>query len=77
MSLDDAVNLDSFESVCDTIYYSIKHSVASEKQEYLRNLVVSIYVKERRGALVNGRIPLMNQAQNIQYESISRNSWFA
>lgn len=72
---DDAVNLDSFESVCDTIYYSIKHSVASEKQEYLRNLIVSIYVKERREALVNGRIPLMNQVQNIQYESISRNYW--
>ena len=73
---DDAVNLDSFESVCDTIYYSIKHSVASEKQEYLRNLIVSIYVKERKQALVNSRIPLMNQVQNIQYESISRDCGF-
>lgn len=74
---DDAVNLDSFESVCDTIYYSLKHSVASEKQEYLRNLIVSIYVGERSKALVNGRIPLLSQAQNIHYESISRDSWFA
>jgi site-specific DNA recombinase len=70
---DDDVNLDSFESVCDTIYYSIKHSVASEKQEYLRNLIVSIYVEERRKALVNGRIPVSVQAQNVGYESISRN----
>lgn len=74
---DDAVNLDSFESVCDTIYYSIKHSVASEKQEYLRNLIVSIYVKERRNALVNGHIPVSVQAQNVGYESISRNYWVA
>jgi site-specific DNA recombinase len=72
---DDAVNLDSFESVCDTIYYSIKHSAASEKQEYLRNLIVSIYVEERRKAIVNGRIPVSVQAQNVGYESISRHNW--
>lgn len=66
----DAVNLDSFENVCDTIYHSLKYT--EDRQEYLRNLIVSIYVGERRKALVNGRIPLISQAQNIQYESISR-----
>ncbi len=74
-SPDDIVSLDGFESVCDTIYYSIKHSVASEKQEYIRNLIVSIYVEERRKALVNGRIPISVQAQNVGYESISRHCW--
>ena len=73
---DDVVNLDSFEDICDTLYYSMKHAPASDRQEHIRNLIVSIYVGERRSALVNGRIPLLAQAQNIQYEPISRFGWF-
>ena len=72
---DDVVNLDSFEDICDTLYYSMKHAPASDRQEHIRNLIVSIYVGERRNALVNGRIPLLAQAQNIQYEPIGRDSW--
>ena len=42
----------------------------------MRNLIVSIYVKERRNALVNGRIPVSVQAQNVGYKSISRDTRF-
>jgi len=69
---DDVVNLDNFENICDTLYYSMKHAPASDRQEHMRNLIVSIYVGERRSALVNGHIPVLAQAQNIQYEPISR-----
>ena len=72
---DEAVNLDSFDDICDTLYYSMKHAPASDRQEHMRNLIVSIYVGERRSALVNGHIPLLAQAQYIQYEPISRDCW--
>lgn len=41
----------------------------------MRNMIKSIYVKERSKAQVNGCIPLYAQAQNIQYEPIHRNRW--
>lgn len=69
------INLNNFEDVCDTLFYSLKHSLPERKMDLLRELIVSIYVKERRNALVNGRIPLLTQAQNVGYESISRNCW--
>ncbi|KKR71508.1 MAG: Resolvase domain protein [Candidatus Roizmanbacteria bacterium GW2011_GWB1_40_7] len=69
---DEAVNLDSFEDICDTLYHTLKYAPASDRQEYIRNLIVSIYVGERRSALVNGHIPLLAQAQNVGYEPIGR-----
>lgn len=71
----EAVNLESFDDICDTLYHSMKYAPASERQELMRNLIVSICVGERRKALVNGRIPVSVQAQNIGYESISRDYW--
>lgn len=73
---DTEINLDNFEDICDTLFYSLKHSLPERKKELLRELIVSIYIKERRNALVNGRIPLLTQAQNVGYESISRNRRF-
>lgn len=62
---DDEVNLDRFDDICTDIFYILKYAEASEKQKYIRNLIVSIYVGERRRALVNGHIPLVTQAQNV------------
>ncbi|KKR50057.1 MAG: hypothetical protein UT84_C0015G0005 [Candidatus Curtissbacteria bacterium GW2011_GWA1_40_16] len=74
---DDEVNLDRFDDICTDIFYTLKYAHASEKQRYARNLLVSIYVGERRSALVNGHIPLVTQAQNIQDVLIGRHSRFA
>ncbi len=74
---DDAISLDSLDDICDTLFYSLKYASASDKQEYVRKLIVSIYVGERSNALVNGRIPLITQGENIQYESKYSNRWLA
>jgi len=76
-SPDDEVNLDRFDDICTDIFYTLKYADAYEKQKYARNLLVSIYVGERRSAVVNGHIPLVTQAQNIQDVLIGRNSWIA
>lgn len=77
VSPDEEVNLDSFEDICETLFYSMRHADASLKREFIKRLIISIYVGERRKALVNGRIPLIAQGQNIQDVLISRNSWSA
>lgn len=52
----------------------LKNITKEKKQKYMRGMIESIYVRERSSAVVNGYIPLAIQAQNIQYESICRNS---
>ncbi|OGM55400.1 hypothetical protein A3F62_04905 [Candidatus Woesebacteria bacterium RIFCSPHIGHO2_12_FULL_44_11] len=69
---DEEVSLDSFEDICESMFYALKYADAAKKREYIKNLIVSIYVGERRKALVNGRIPLIAQGQNIQDVLISR-----
>lgn len=73
---DKEVNLDSFDDVCDTLFHHLKYTSIPEKQKYIKNLIISIYVEERRRATVNGRIPLVTEAQNIQDVLISRDSYF-
>lgn len=69
------VNLDGFDDVCESLYYRMKHSTDyQKKRNIIKNLIISIYVGERRKALVNGQIPLMTQGQNIQDVLISWNS---
>jgi len=43
----------------------------------MKSLVKSIYINERRKALVNGCISLYTQAQNIQDEPKYRNTQFS
>jgi len=74
---DEEVSLDSFEDICESMFYALKYADVTKKREYIKNLIVSIYVGERRKALVNGRIPLIAQGQNIQDVLISRDSWVA
>ena len=76
-SPDEEVNLDSFEDICETLFYSMRHADVSLKRDFIKRLIISIYVGERRKALVNGRIPLIAQGQNIQDVLISRDSLFA
>lgn len=71
---DENVNLDSFDNVCDTLSHQLKYASISERQEYIKSLIISIYVGERSKATVNGRIPLVTDAQNIQDVLISRDS---
>lgn len=72
---DEEVSLDSFTDICDTLFHRVKYADTAKKREYVKKLVVSIIVGERRKALVNGRIPLIAQGQNIQDVLISRDSW--
>lgn len=64
------------DSVCKEVMEDLRNITKEKKQKYMRGMIESIYVKERSSAVVNGYIPLAIQAQNIQYESISRNSRF-
>jgi site-specific DNA recombinase len=74
-SLNDDVSLESINDLCIAVLQSVKYDTATDRQELIRKLVQSIYVGERSSAEVNGRIPLVTQAQNIHYEPISRNRW--
>jgi len=68
------INIDDVEAVCKEIMEDLQDITEEKKRNYMRNLVKSIYVKERRTALVNGCIPLHTQAQNIQDEYKRRNN---
>jgi site-specific DNA recombinase len=73
---ENKISIDNIKTVCKEVMEDLKTITNEKKQKYMRNLIQSIYVKERREALVNGCIPLYTQAQNIQDESISRNCRF-
>lgn len=68
-------DFEDVDSVCKEVMEDLRNITKEKKQKYMRGMIESIYVKERSSAVVNGYIPLAIQAQNIQYESISRYSW--
>lgn len=74
---ENKVSIDNIETVCKDVLYDLKTITKEKKQNYMRSMIKSIYVKERSEALVNGCIPLYSQAQNIHYESKRRDCWFA
>lgn len=67
------VNTDDIDSVCSKVLLELQCSSVADRQNHLRKMIESIYVGERNGARVKGRIPLTTQAQNIQDEPINRN----
>lgn len=71
---ENKISIDNIKTVCKEVMEDLKTITNEKKQKYMRNLIQSIYVKERREASVNGCIPLYTQAQNIQDEPISRYS---
>jgi len=77
LMMEDPIDFDDIDSVCKEVMDDLKMLTDEKKQKYMRNMIKSIYVKERREALVNGCIPLYTQAQNIQYEPKRRNCWVA
>jgi len=72
---ENKINTDNIEIVCREVMEDLKTITDEKKQKYLRNLIQSIYVKERNEAFVNGCIPLYTQAENIQYEPKRRYRW--
>lgn len=54
----------------------LKELVKQEKQFVLRELIEKIVVnKERTRATIRGYIPIYQEAQNVQFRSISRDCW--
>jgi len=66
--VDEKINLDDIDVTCKDIMEDLETITQEKKQKYMRDMIKSIYVKERSQATVNGYIPLYSQAQNIQYE---------
>ncbi|MGH7245311.1 MAG: hypothetical protein ACREBJ_00755 [Nitrosotalea sp.] len=66
--------VDAVGRVCTDVFSELKAAKQNELQKHMQNLIQSIYVKERSQALVNGYIPYTSQPQNIQDESISRDT---
>ncbi len=70
---ENKISIENIEAVCKEVMEDLKTITNEKKQKYMRNLIQSIYVKERSEALVNGYIPLYTQAQDIQDEPKRRN----
>lgn len=75
LAQEDNIDLDHIDEACKDILEDLQMITTEKKQEYMRSMIKSIYVKERSEAFIDGYIPLYTQAQNIQDESKRRNCW--
>lgn len=71
---ENKISIDNIDTVCKEVMDDLAVITNEKKQNYMRSMIKSIYVKERSEALVNGYIPYYTQAQNIHYESKRRDS---
>lgn len=55
----------------------MKYADSPTKRDYIKKLIVSIYIGERGKALVNGQIPVVARGQNVSDVLSNRDSWVA
>ena len=67
-------SIDDIDTVCAKLLHELQYASVADKQTYLRELIESIYAGERSSADVEGRIPILTHAQNIQYVTVNRDS---
>lgn len=76
-AVDTAIDLDDVGDISNDLYNTIKYAPATDRRVYVRKIIDSVIVGERRKALVKGYIPINLQAQNIQYGFTDWYRWFS
>ena len=76
-AVDSTIDLDDVGDISNDLYNTIKYAPATDRRVYVRKIIDSVIVGERRKALVKGYIPVNLQAQNIQYGFTDWNYWNA
>ena len=74
-AVDSTIDLDDVGDISNDLYNTIKYVPATDRRVYVRKIIDSVIVGERRKALVKGYIPVNLQVQNIQYGFTDWDSW--